>query len=127
VAGDAHPDRQLYAEWQVWAAQAMVGRLPPTDPVRQALVAGSEIDAAWAVEISHSPDSQPVITHPLSGPTVMYPALGRWYRALPASVENVLVGQLSDDPGEDGEQLLDAGAAYIDGDAVVSLIERHRD
>jgi hypothetical protein len=117
---DDSPDRQVYAEQAVRAAELMVVHLPANDPLRACLVAGVDpADSAWGMVIDQLGDGRTVIRHPPTGPTIRYGPLERLYRVLWDDPPRVVVAQLGD---TEAETRYDAASVYIEGQGVAAVI-----
>lgn len=120
----AQPDSTVYAEQLAWARAAMIRHLPPNDPWRMALVLRVDVEgAAWKMLVDEWPGGWRVARHPPEGPVVHYPPLERAYQVPFDEPERVVIAELSDASGEDGEPLLDVAAVYIRGESMATMID----
>jgi hypothetical protein len=73
--------------------------------------------------IDEWPGGWRVARHPPTGPLAHYPPLERAHQVPFDEPERVVIAELTDGTGEDGEPLLDAPGVYIDGRSMASVID----
>jgi hypothetical protein len=118
---DDAPDRQVYAEQAVRAAELMVIHLPANDPLRACLVDGIDpADSSWAMLVDQLDDGTTLVRHPETGPTIRYGPLERLYQVPSDDPPRVVVAQLGD---TEAETRYDAASVYIEGRGVVTVID----
>ena len=114
----------MYSEQLAWATEVMISELPKNDPWRARLTIGDDVPGAhWRLLVDEYEDGSQRARHPDTGPVVLYPPLGRAYQVPFDPPRRVVVSQLSDADGEDGQPILDAASVYIAGRTAATLIE----